>query len=146
MTIYQLQRNLTAVNVQSVALDAVEATKDNIADLNVLQMNRGLRSDGSEITPSYSNLTIELKKAKGQPTDRVTLFDTGGFQQAITTSVTGKSIVTGSSDIKSAKLEKKYSKKRGSIFGLSEKYKDEYIRENLEPEFVGDMRDKIFKK
>ena len=38
----------------------------------------GIRSDGSKIG-TYSNLTIEFKKIKGQKYDHITLKDTGDF-------------------------------------------------------------------
>lgn len=96
-------------------------------------MISGIRADGSEILPTYIDFTIAIKQDKGQPTDRVTLRDTGAFQAAITTEVTQTHVITDSTDEKSAKLQKKYGKK---IFGLSEKFKAEYIRDNLRPAFL----------
>lgn len=111
----------------------MKETKERIADLNAEQMVAGIRSDGSEILPSYTDLTIYLKEQKGQITDRVTLRDTGEFQAAITTEITETHVITDSDDPKAEKLQKKYGKK---IFGLSEKFKYEYLRENLNPAFI----------
>lgn len=47
--------------------------------------DKGVDSKGrllDEIGGGYSPYTIELKKAKGQPTDRVTLKDTGDFYRS----------------------------------------------------------------
>lgn len=96
-------------------------------------MIAGIRADGTEILPTYTDLTIQIKQEKGQPTDRVTLRDTGDFQNQVTTTVTDEFVTTDSTDEKSEKLQKKYGEK---IFGLSEKYKAEYIRESLNPAFL----------
>ena len=124
---------------------SVKATKEAIADLNAEQMYKGLRSDGSAITPGYSELTKEIKRAKGQPIDRVTLRDTGAFYKGIYAQVTGIKIKIGSNDFKELKLERKYSKANGSIFGLSEKFKAEYIRESLQPAFVREGKRQLLK-
>ena len=135
MTLSAFQTKLSQLDVEKAAIDAVSATTETIADLNAEQMFKGLRADGSEITPGYSELTKEIKRAKGQPIDRVTLFQTGAFYRGLYASVTGLNIVIGSTDAKSGKLERKYSKAKGSIFGLSGKYNAEYIRETLRPAF-----------
>ena len=135
MTLSSFQTKLSQLDVEKAAIEAVSATTEMIADLNAEQMFKGLRADGSEITPGYSELTKEIKRAKGQPIDRVTLRDTGAFQASIFAKTQGLNIVIGSTDVKSGKLERKYSKAKGSIFGLSGKYNAEYIRETLRPAF-----------
>jgi hypothetical protein len=123
------------MDIEQVAVQSVNETKESIADLNVMQMNRGLRSDGSEITPPYAPITRELKAAQGLNPDIVTLHDVGDFNAATYTKVEGLNVITGSTDWKSAKLERKYSRPRASIFGLSEKYRQEYIGADLRPVF-----------
>lgn len=135
MTLAALRRRVESLNIEQVARESINETKEVIADLNAEQMFRGLRADGSEITPSYSELTVQIKKMKGQVFDHVTLRDTGAFQQAMFVRVSGLQVITGSSDLKSPKLERKYSKAKGSIFGLSEKFRAEYLRESLRPTF-----------
>jgi hypothetical protein len=122
-----------AFQVQKVAVKSLEQTKETIADLNVEQMISGIRSDSSDILPTYKDITIYLKKQKRQPTDRVTLRDTGEFQRLTYVRVTDTSVIIDSSDEKSDKLQKKYGKK---IFGLSDNFKSEYIREKLNPAFL----------
>jgi hypothetical protein len=131
-TIKNLRKRVQNFQVQEVAVKSLDQTKEAIADLNVQQMISGKRADGSEILPTYKDITIAIKKSKGQPTDRVTLRDTGLFQEKITTTVTANKVITDSSDDKSEKLQKKY----GRIFGLSENFKSEYLRENLNPAFL----------
>lgn len=134
-TIFSMLSRVKAFDASKAAISAIIETKETIADLNVEQMNKGLRSDGSEILPSYTALTIEIKKEKGQPTDRVTLQDTGDFYRGVYVDVEGDKITSFSSDEKAAKLNKKYSKAKGNIFGLSNPFKREYLNEKLRPKF-----------
>lgn len=47
------------------------------------QMFSGTNSAGGVISPSYRQSTINYKKRKGQPFDRVTLKDSGNFYDSI---------------------------------------------------------------
>lgn len=88
-------------------------------------MSLGRRADGTEITPTYSDLTIMLKDEKGQESRWVTLRDKGDFWNDMFVDVGSESYEVGSADAKAAKLEKKYGKK---IFGLTkESRSEEYI-------------------
>lgn len=136
MNLAELYNKIDNLNIVQAAVDSVKETKEAIGDLNAMQMMAGLRADGSDITPTYSNFTIAIKRMKGQPTDRVTLRDTGAFQAGINVEVLGTQITIGSTDRKSEKLERKYSKANGSIFGLSEKFQQEYVIESLRPAFA----------
>lgn len=133
MTVEKQYEIISALDVNQLAIESLKATVDKMADLNVLQMSRGLRSDGSAITPDYANSTIQIKKAKGQEWRFVTLHDKGDFYRASYAKVQGNRVEMGSTDSKTAKLEKKYSKARGSIFGLSDKYLMGFISEDLRP-------------
>jgi hypothetical protein len=139
-TISTLRKRLEGVDEMQVAANSVRDTKETFADINVEQMMAGLRSDGTDILPSYKDVTIEIKKLKGQPTDRVTLRDTGAFQEGIVTNVSGQQIVTTSTDDKTEKLKKKYNTAKSSIFGIGGKYKQKYIDEDLTPQFLKNMK------
>lgn len=66
---------------------AVQITRDNdniLIDMNTEQLFAGLNSKGQSLDSiggGYSPVTIQIKKSKGQPTDRVTLKDTGDFYE-----------------------------------------------------------------
>ena len=47
------------------------------------QMYQGIDSKGIDIKPAYADSTIKIKRRKGQPTDRVTLFDSGEFYKSL---------------------------------------------------------------
>ena len=87
-----------------------------MSDLNREQLWAGIRADGSRITPEYTIFTISKKQEKGQPTDRVTLFDTGSFQEGIFTAQQGEQVIFSSTDSKTDELQEKYGEK---IFGLT---------------------------
>jgi hypothetical protein len=109
--------------------------------LNQGQMSLGKRSDGSEITPSYSDYTIMLKDEKGQESRWVTLHDTGAFWEDMFMDVNADTFTLGSADSKSEKLEKKYGKK---IFGLSkESKKEEFIPLHFLPELQSRITRKL---
>jgi hypothetical protein len=134
-SIAQVYNKIKTLNIEDVARKSIEDTKEAIADFNAEQMFQGLRSDGAEINPQYSETTIAIKKEKGQPTDRVTLKDTGAFYAGIRVVVTGDNITIDSTDEKNDKLFEKYSTQRSNIFGLSPQYKREYVNEVLAPEW-----------
>jgi hypothetical protein len=134
-SIAQVYNKIKTLSIEDVARKSIEDTKDAIADFNAEQMFQGLRSDGAEINPQYSHTTIAIKKEKGQPTDRVTLKDTGAFYAGIRVVVTGDNITIDSTDEKNDALFEKYSTQRSNIFGLSPQYKREYMNEVLAPEW-----------
>jgi hypothetical protein len=120
-----MQRRLKGFELLEVVQEAVIETSADIITLNQGQMSLGKRADGTEITPSYSDLTIMLKDEKGQESRWVTLRDTGNFWNDMFVDVGNSSYEVGSADAKAAKLEKKYGQK---IFGLSKESKiEEYI-------------------
>ena len=131
-TILNMLRRFEALDTDKICIEALQETKETIADLNAEQMNKGQKADGKEINPQYSQTTVEIKRKKGQPTDRVTLKDTGAFYQGIYVSVDSSRVVTESTDSKSTGLQKKYGE---NIFGLNDLFKREYLNEKLRPSF-----------
>lgn len=125
MTIHEMQRRLKGFDIRQEVQEAVIETSGDIITLNQGQMSLGRRADGTEITPTYSDLTIMLKDEKGQESRWVTLRDKGDFWNDMFVDVGSESYEVGSADAKAAKLEKKYGKK---IFGLTkESRSEEYI-------------------
>lgn len=125
MTLHELQRRLSGFDIGNEVRESIIETQDAITELNRGQMFIGKRSDGSEITPTYSDLTIILKEEKGQPSDRVTLKDTGDFWDSLTVDVDSDTFTMDATDSKTDRLSKKYGDK---ILGLSDESKrEEYI-------------------
>jgi len=71
---------MTKDKVLKIAFD--KSVLNQMADLNVEQLNEGIYADGSD-TPDYAPFTIELKKAKGQTWEYMTFKDTGQFHSSI---------------------------------------------------------------
>lgn len=125
MTLHSLQRSLQGFDITEVVRETIVETSEAIEELNMGQMFIGRRADGSEILPTYSDLTIELKEQKGQPSDRVTLRDTGAFWKSLTVDVKSDTFTISATDAKTVSLVKKYGER---IFGLSKESKsEEYI-------------------
>jgi hypothetical protein len=129
-TIKQVNDRIQALDLRTRVPEILQETADAIADQQAEQMFSGEKSDGGEILPDYTDLTIALKKEKGQPTDRVTLRDTGSFQNKISVAVKSDRFTISSSDDKTGKLESKYGKQ---IFGLNTQHLEEYGREVFKP-------------
>lgn len=136
-TIKGMLRKFEALDTDKLAEEAMSVTEPEFVELNQQQMYSGVRSDETPIFPPYAKLTVEIKTAKGQPTDRVTLKDTGDFYSGMFLRVNGNGLTEDSTDPKSLELQDKYGQK---IFGLGGSYKQEYISEFLRPVFIGGIK------
>lgn len=125
-------RKFEALDTDTISVDAIEDTSEAMTEANLKQMDAGLTADGSEIYPPYAPLTIAIKKLKNQPTDRVTLRDTGEFYAGAYVIVTNDSVLSGSRDEKNKALQEKYGER---IFGLGGQYRAEYVNNALRPAF-----------
>ena len=82
-----LQR--TVERLETVINPSIRESVDNNKNIlkrsqTEVQMFLGINSKGSKIRPfPYAKSTINYKKRKGQPTDRITLKDSGDFYDSI---------------------------------------------------------------
>ena len=120
---------------QKIMTDCITDTSELILDANRSQMMLGLDKLGNEILPEYTPFTIEIKKEKGQPTDRVTLKDTGDFHREMFMKVDSTSIFIDSNDEKTEKILKKYDAGSETILGIPVK-KKEIINESIMDKFI----------
>lgn len=107
-----------------------------VIELQQLQLNEGKRGDNSEITPEYTPFTKVIKRAKGQPSDRVTLKDSGDFWKSIKTSPTDSFVELYATDKKTNELLAKYGElvlglNKTNITILQGKFKDYIITKIL---------------
>lgn len=116
--------------------EAVNDVEDEMADMNVEQMNAGIDSDGNDIEPEYSPVTVAIKKKAGKVYDRVTLRDTGDFQDKIRVKRYPKKRELYSFDKKSEKLQDKYGYQ---ILGLTDANMGR-IRMKMKPLIARDVR------
>lgn len=127
-TIRQFRINVETwqASLHDVVLKSVKDNEAAILDLNIEDQlfQQGIDSEGQAITPGYSPLTISIKRQKSQPTDRVTLRDTGDFHRSFEMSYGNDAFGIYATDPKSQSLERKYGKE---IFGLTDKSLQEAI-------------------
>ena len=124
-----------------VVLGLVQADEDLVLDLNRDEQlyDEGRDATGRTITPRYTPFTVSIKRIKGQPTDRVTLKDTGSFYRSFDIKYGPDYFEIIATDRKTKKLQKKYG---DQILGLDDDslqliidlYRGEliqYLRKNL---------------
>ena len=111
-------------SMDKITIDVIKDNSKLILDENRSQLFDGLDKEGKEIVNEqggkYSPTTVRIKQEKGQPTDRVTLRDTGDWQDAMFLEVKGNEILTDSSDWKTDELLKKYDRNMNTILGIPE--------------------------
>jgi len=128
-TIKGLLGRFEVLDTDQIILQTMEESKDLLADLNAEQINKGLRSDGSEM-PLYSlRSVIQYNKPFGP----IRLRDKGNWQAGLTVLVQGDTLTFFSTDAKDLMLNKRYG---SEIEGLSPKYQNEAIREKIQPVFM----------
>lgn len=112
-------------------------TEADAIDMNTQQMRDGVTSLGKGIG-QYSSFTKQIKKAKGQNSEWVTLLDTGEFQSAMGFQTLDAQYASiNSSDWKTDGLVDKYG---ADIFGLTEKNTKIYARENWFTSFMEKLK------
>ncbi|OZI09947.1 hypothetical protein BWI93_00995 [Siphonobacter sp. BAB-5385] len=111
---------LKAIDMKGLIDWAVNRHSAYALELNKRQLKVGQLDTGKAINPPYTQVTVAIKKAKGQPYDRVTLKDTGDFQDSMYMKrVRGGNEITAF-DWKTLSLSRKYSV---DIFGLNDRNK-----------------------
>lgn len=133
--------NLRRVDLASAALGSVREQIHLALDYNTESQlyERGIDADGKSLG-EYSPVTIEIKKVKGQPTDRVTLKDEGDFHRGFFATTDKFPVVFGSSDPKADMLEDTY----GNIFGLTTDNKRAFV-DDIKPHIVDNCGQALLK-
>jgi hypothetical protein len=121
-------RRLESFKPREVAAESMVATKADYLLWQEEQLFAGMNKKGKKIKPPYASSTKRIKNKKGQPTDRVTLKDTGKYYSSIfLVVIKGSGIYrTTSSDVKSKWLVEKYGE---NILGLGGVFKKGYIND-----------------
>lgn len=108
-----------------------------ITAMNVEQLyGRGETREGKPVEPPYAASTIQIKRAKGQRTDHVTLRDTGDFHASFRVDETQDGFGITATDRKTGLLESKYGEE---ILGLQ----DGNVQELAERYYLPRMREKL---
>lgn len=114
-------------------IDSLQAFNDNIneylqaatmeAEEVILDMNRsqmydeGKDRNGNDIQPPYAPATIQYKRRKGQPTNRVTLRDKGDFHLSLYIEYDTDGFEIKDDDFKTSFLTKRYGV---AVLGLTD--------------------------
>jgi len=129
-------------NVKRVVKETFNEHKALIIQYNANEQmyNKGQDSKGSIIRPAYKPMTVRIKKQKGQPTNRVTLRDTGRFHKTLI--VTPKEdYVEITSDVPYAKyLFKKYG---SDVLGIQEELLKEFVIRYVVPNIKKEAEQKL---
>lgn len=124
-------------NAEKIIIQVSKQFESEILDMNTEEQlfKKGIDSDGDSLG-KYAPLTVQIKSGLGQPTDRVTLKDTGDFHRSFFARFVGKNIAIGANDEKADKLEDRYT---SSIYGLTDDNLQEVI-ELVKPEMINKFR------
>ena len=106
---------------------------------------QGINRLGVEISDyaPYSPVTIAIKEAKGQPTNRVTLRDEGDFESSFYLEVGDKHFEIKASDFKTEDLIKKYGRQ---ILGLTDENISILIWKYIFPDLMAETKKQIYGK
>lgn len=91
----------------------------------------------------YSPITIEIKKLKGQPTNRVTLRDEGDFESSFYLVISDKQFEIKASDWKTEELVEKYG---SSILGLTKENIASLTWDYIYPELMDTLKKELYGK
>lgn len=127
--------------------DVIWSNDAYIIDMNAEEQlfERGINRLGVEIMDyaPYSPVTIEIKEAKGQPTNRVTLRDEGDFESSFFLEVGDKQFEIKASDFKTEDLIKKYGRQ---ILGLTDENIAILIWQYIYPDLIDEAKKQIYGK
>ena len=128
-------------DLNKTILEAVEENESVILDLNANSQlfEEGITSRGIPIAnfAPYSPVTVEIKKMKGQPTNRVTLYDEGDFYESMFIVYVPDGFIIRASDWKTEALMVKYG---GDILGLTEENIKYLAEEFIVPYVLNKLR------
>lgn len=149
MTLQGLTKWVQVLNHQlrngSMVQNIIEQNEPFIVDCvaNKQLFDRGVNALGVSIMDyrPYTPLTVQLKSEKNQPTDRVTLKDTGDFHKSIKVDADRTYFEIYATDWKTDDLKEKYG---DEIFGLTPENKAELIWDKLYPAMLAQTKGLIF--
>lgn len=127
--------------------DIIWKNEAYIVDMNAEEQlyEQGINRLGVDISDyaPYSPVTIEIKRLKGQPTNRVTLRDEGDFERSFFLEVGEKQFEIKASDFKTEDLVKKYGEQ---ILGLTDENIATLIWQYIYPDLIGEAKKQIYGK
>jgi len=101
---------------------------------------QGQDSNGKSIRPYYAPSTIRIKRAKGQPTDRVTWKDTGALYKSVTVDARGEEFVINIGADYAQYLVRRYGQ---DVVGIQRKFLKDFLNDYILPNLRRETNDKI---
>lgn len=121
-------------NINKYIREEIEDIEPFICDMNAQNQlyELGVNSDNKKIADyaPYTSTTIAIKRLKGQPTNRVTLRDSGDFHASFFLDIDDYKFFIDATDDKVNKLAFKYGE---NIFGLTDSNINELTWEYIYP-------------
>lgn len=130
----QFQQKLKRVTIESQERDLLKIVGTHEAaavDLNIDQMMKGQTAIGDRIKPEYTPFTVQIKEAKGQISDHVTLKDEGDFHRGLFLNTNQWPAIFDGKDSKTGMLTEKYE----NVLGLTKPSKKEFAEE-IRPDVI----------
>jgi hypothetical protein len=125
--------------IDAVIIDRVKDQEQAIVAANAEQLFSGILATGRPTKPDYAQSTIARKRRKGQPTNRVTLKDTGKFHISLKVDYREKEFELTSDDTKRVYLERKYGR---DIYGLTDANLQRVI-DRLENDLLTELKKRL---
>lgn len=89
------------INNKAIQIEAIRLNRDEqLYQRGVDNQGNKMRSDYARFGNFYANSTIAIKNEKNQPTDRVTLRDTGALYRTFKTKINGDELMLDVNSIK----------------------------------------------
>ncbi len=132
--IKRFETRLKNLPIKRFIFEILSSKSAELEDLNIAQLTKGERSDGTKIRPNYADSGYAaFKNARNPRAGKGTpdLKDTGDFYQGIKVRVTRQSVITSGTDEKTDALQFKYG---DEIIGINIEGLD--ARELLMPELL----------
>lgn len=127
--------------LQSIIADNERFIVDCVANKQLYEQGQNALGVYIDSYMPYSPITVEIKKQKGQPYDRVTLRDTGDFQKSIKVDANRTEFEIVATDRKTPALLGKYGEE---IFGLTPENKGVLIWDKIYPQLLEQCKGLIF--
>lgn len=137
------QRLTSGVYIQDIVADTESVIIDMNAESQLFE--EGVTSKGVKISDyaPYAQLTIEIKRTKGQPVDRVTLRDEGDFHKSFYLDFNNEQFEIKASNWKTEELIRQYGRE---ILGLTDENIASLIWDYLYPDLLETTKRELYGK
>lgn len=126
-------------NYDQILIGLVKDREKEVIQMNTDQLFGGESADETGLSPRYTPSTIERKRRRNQPYDRVTLRDEGDFHASFFVRYGEDFFELASDDQKRVYLERKYGER---LYGLTPGNIDR-LTKDLKTDFVEAFRRKV---